>query len=64
MESTCTLARSFGVTPFEIMAQDTDEVLMVLAFYAEKAEDMPDDVQTERPAKAPRSGKNDGFWDF
>lgn len=33
-----TLARSFGVSPFEIMAQDCDEVIMVINYFITKAD--------------------------
>ena len=32
METTFILAQKFGVTPFEIMAQDLDEVILVINF--------------------------------
>jgi len=36
--TTITLARSFNVSPFEIMAQDCDEVIMLINYFIEKAE--------------------------
>jgi hypothetical protein len=37
--TTITLARSFNVSPFEIMAQDCDEVIMLINYFIEKADD-------------------------
>ena len=41
MATTVNLARSFGVTPFEIMAQDCDEVIMLINHFLQKAESDP-----------------------
>lgn len=35
METTFILAGSFGVTPFEIMKQDVDEVIMIINYLSE-----------------------------
>ena len=41
MATTVNLARTFGVTPFEIMAQDCDEVIMLINHFLQKAENEP-----------------------
>lgn len=41
LSTTVTLARSFNVTPFEIMAQDCDEVIMLINYFLKKAEVEP-----------------------
>ena len=35
METTFILAKNFGVTPFEIMAQDIDAVILVINYFVE-----------------------------
>lgn len=37
MKTTFILAQKFHVTPFEIMAQDIDAVIMVINYYIEEA---------------------------
>jgi hypothetical protein len=39
--TTDTLARSYNVTPFEIMAQDCDEVILLINYLLRKAEQSP-----------------------
>lgn len=41
LSTTETLARSYNVTPFEIMAQDCDEVIMLINYFLKKAEVEP-----------------------
>ena len=38
LTTTDTLARSYNVTPFEIMAQDCDEVILLINYLLRKAE--------------------------
>ena len=47
-----TLARSFNVSPFEIMAQDCDEVIMLINYFIDKADN------AEHPAAAPAAKGN------
>ena len=54
MGTTITLARSFNVSPFEIMAQDCDEVIMLINYFVEKAEKgdgQPAAIQTANGSK-------------
>ena len=60
MENTVTLARVFSMSPFEIMAQDSDDVIMLINYYIEKSDEAPE----AGAADSRRSGKHDGFWDF
>lgn len=49
-----TLARSFNVSPFEIMAQDCDEVIMLINYFIEKADGsdaQPAAIQTANGGK-------------
>ena len=36
METTFILAEKFGVTPFEIMAQEIDEVILVINYFIDR----------------------------
>jgi hypothetical protein len=49
--TTDNLARSYNVTPFEIMAQDCDEVILFINYLLRKAE------QTPSPAAPAKSEK-------
>lgn len=51
--TTDTLARSYNVTPFEIMAQDCDEVILLINYLLKKAEQRP-----ASPAAPANSNKN------
>lgn len=41
LATTDTIARSYNVTPFEIMAQDCDEVILLINYLLQKAENAP-----------------------
>ena len=41
LATTDNLARSYNVTPFEIMAQDCDEVILFINYLLRKAETAP-----------------------
>jgi hypothetical protein len=41
LTTTDNLARSYNVTPFEIMAQDCDEVILLINYLLKKAENAP-----------------------
>lgn len=51
------MARDLKVSPFEIMEQDTDDVILIVNYYLAKNEEKPQAEET--PQK-----KDDGFWDF
>lgn len=56
MEMTFLLAQKMNVTPFEIMAQDVEAVIMVVNFYVEKSNQTPDGNElTERE-------RDSSFW--
>lgn len=59
LATTETLARSYNVTPFEIMAQECDEVILLINYLLRKAENAPEappvNVQSEREESA-------SFW--
>ena len=50
LTTTDNLARSYNVTPFEIMAQDCDEVILFINYLLRKAETAP--AASEAPAKS------------
>ena len=58
MKTTITLAGNYGVTPFVLFDQDTDEMIMFLNYLLETGKDS----QKEKPRTASRH--DDGFWDF
>lgn len=60
MQTTFILAGNFGVTPFEIMRQDLDEVIMIVNYLcasgnARKNAEIRSDTMTEKEQDA-------GFW--
>ena len=58
MKTTVTLAGNYSVTPFEIMAQDTEEVIMLINYMMELGRTAPkSDASKAEPPK-------DAFWDF
>ena len=58
IKTTVTLAGNYHVTPFEIMAQDTDEVIMLINYLLDLG-------QTAPKADAPTAKKQkDAFWVF
>lgn len=61
MDTTAQLARIYGTTPFNVLEQEADNVIMVINYLIEKAEKKP--AKPKRENK-PISNKNDGFWDF
>lgn len=59
METTVTLARSFGVSPFAIMAEDTDDVIFCINYFLAKGNEAGGNVQHKAAG-----GQKDRFWDF
>ena len=48
MQTTFILAGNFGVTPFEIMRQDLDEVIMIVNYLAESGKaSKQEDIKTK-----------------
>lgn len=64
MEVTMTIARSFSISPFEVMKEDAADVVMVVNHFIEKAGEGPADPRPER--KQTRKKVNDktatGGW--
>lgn len=59
MDFTVELARSFGMSPFFVLQQDKDEVIMLINYFIEKSE--YDDVQIDSESQKhikPKAGKN------
>ena len=59
LTTTETLARSFNVTPFEIMAQDCDEVILYINYLLHKAENTPETAPTSARSEREESA---AFW--
>lgn len=56
-ELTITIADRFKMTPFEIFAQDCDEVISLINYFIIKGEET-ENKKPQQPQAA------DGFWDF
>lgn len=54
---TITIADRFRMTPFEVFAQDCDEVVSLINYFLVKDQKKP-------KSKATGKKQNDGFWDF
>ena len=59
LTTTETLARSYNVTPFEIMAQDCDEVILFINYLLRKAEYTP---EKEPPSAQSEREESAAFW--
>lgn len=57
MKTTITLAGNYNVHPFELFAQDVDEMIMLINYLIALGDNTP--AKTETKAK-----RNDGFWDM
>lgn len=60
MQTTFILAGNFGVTPFEIMRQDLDEVILVINYLAESGKASKADNKTGNTITEKERDKN--FW--
>lgn len=58
LKTTITIAGNYNVTPFEIMAQDADEVIMLINYMIELGRTAP---KSNEPTVAKQK---DAFWDF
>ena len=61
MDTTEQLSKLYGTTPFFVMEQDAEHVIMVLNYLIEKADKQPSKAQT---ANKPHAKQKDNFWDF
>ena len=57
MKTTIALAGNYKITPFEVMAQDTDEVIMLINYLLDLGRSSEEDT-------APVKKQKDRFWDF
>lgn len=60
MDLTYALANELLISPFEVMAQDIDDVILIVNYRIFKAENTHAD-ETEKSGVVKH---NDGFWDF
>lgn len=63
MATTEHLARLYGTTPFEVLNQDAEHVIMLINYLLEKGEKSPDANAGGNGHKAQKRPK-DNFWDF
>ena len=59
METTFILAQKLNVSPFEIMAQDVEAVIMVINHFVESAENHKEENNNSLTEKE----RDSGFWD-
>lgn len=62
MKSTFILAKNFNVTPFEIMAQDIDEVILVLNYLIESGKESRQEATEQQGASASDREQAQAFW--
>lgn len=60
METTFALARNLGVSPFDIMAQDTEAVIMVVNHIIECAEEKRGNTRADAPLT--EKERDGDFW--
>lgn len=63
MQTTDELRRIYGLSPFAILNEEADNVIMLLNYLVEKTE-AKESGAAEYANNAPKAAKNDGFWDF
>lgn len=59
IQLTITISNEFGMSPFDVLKQQADDVLMFVNYFIDsrKNKNMKQNVN-------PRGHHNDGFWDF
>lgn len=60
MEITLSIAQRFGVTPFEIMAQDIDAVILVVNYIVESKRESADNKSIDNTLNEKEQDKS--FW--
>ena len=60
-ELTINLSNTLNTTPFELMAQDVDEVILLTNYFVEKSVQTP---EIENKTVTKQTKQNDGFWSF
>lgn len=61
MDTTDSLSKAYNTTPFEIMVQDAEHVIMVINYLVDKSDEVPDDAKNHE--SKPKKQK-DSFWEF
>lgn len=64
MDFTYTLATQTGLSPFDVLAQDKDRVIMLINYFIEKGDREPNKADVRKNRTAAKSNRYDGFWDF
>ena len=62
MKTTFILAGNFGVTPFDIMRQDLEEVIMVVGYLAESGRASKADKDTTAQNTLTEKEQDKKFW--
>lgn len=62
MDFTVELSKLFNLSPFEVLKQDKDEVIMLINYFIEKG-DTTNYVAPKEVTNA-KTSASDGFWDF
>lgn len=60
MDFTCEVSKAFNLSPFDVLSQDKDKVIMLINYFIEKGETSGKPVNTKKVI----SKKDDGFWNF
>jgi len=61
MDVTYSIAAQHNISPFAVMNEDKDRVIMVINYIIEKGEKAAPAAETPKKVQ---SRRNDGFWDF
>jgi hypothetical protein len=63
MDFTYTLAVQLGLSPFAVLDQDKDRVIMLINYFIEKGDKEQPKATVAKNATV-KSSRYDGFWDF
>lgn len=64
MDFTYTLAVQLGLSPFSVMEQDKDRVIMLINYFIEKGDKEQPRADIRENRTTAKSRQYDGFWDF
>jgi hypothetical protein len=62
MKTTFILAGNFGVTPFDIMRQDLDEVILIVNYLSERGRASKTDNNTQSASAITEKEQDKEFW--
>ena len=61
MDLTVNVANGLKISPFEVMAQDVDNTILLINYFIEKNDKPTADAAAE---PHPKAKQKDSFWDF